>query len=205
MPAFRSIYLILIFSMVCVYMFYMYVTSNLTTLEKSRAVDVTTNIESTLTSIAHDELTLNIDNKIRKENVIIITKDDYVVIDAIQNRFMEYVKTQPNLVFKKSDIKVKLKKGSYRTSGNKLVQFSNDYPRVEIEATGAFRNGAGIKNYNSSDDLIPIAAYTTVELEQLTVNKNQDNRDDKTIKGYDFEDYGKKYDNGTNFNINRVH
>lgn len=205
MPALRSIYLILVFSLVCVYMFYMYVTSTLTTLEKSRAVDVTTNIESTLTSIAHDELTLNIDSKMRKENVVIITKDDYVVIDAIQNRFMEYVKTQPNLVFEKSNIKVKLSKGSYRTSGNKLVQFPGDFPKIEIEATGFYRNGAGIKNYNSSTDLIPIAAYTSVELEQLTVNKNQDNRDDKTIKGYDFEDYGKKYDNGTYFNTNRIH
>lgn len=183
---------IFMFVFMTIFSFLFYNLTQVRAYNESMGIDVQDSIHRNLENIALDELTLGMDEDLRKQNVAII-KNVNQVKHRIQERFNEFINANPDYSITKyrvvsPDAKIK---GSYNTASDKLYQTAKQLPEISIDVEGKYVNT--IADFGKLQ-YTPFSFIVTIKTDFLTVEQRQSNTTNKKGMsdkgdGYSFKAY----------------
>lgn len=147
---------------------------------QAKAVDVQDSLHRNLENIALDEMTVGVDEKLRKENVTVL-KDVNYTKKEIKKRFYEYVENHPDIkITKYKDDIYTLGKigGSYTKGIDKLRQTESQLPTIAIDVSGVYYNT--IQGLGEEIIETPFEFKVTVDLDFIEVTETKDERQPTT-------------------------
>ena len=152
--------------------------SQTTAYNEARMVDAQDSLHRTLENIALDELTVNIDEELRKQNVAII-ENTAVVKSNIKSRFYEYVGRYPDFIIDEykvisPDSKIK---GTYSTRSDKLTQSYEQLPEVAIDVKGRIIGTIADKGKLQESNF---SFRVSIKTDFIVVDNSNDSRQNRT-------------------------
>lgn len=152
---------------------------------QARAVDVQDALHRNLENIALDEMTVNIDENLRKENITVI-KDVSIVKKEIKERFYDYLENHTDIKVTEykdniySDSKIK---GTYTKTTNQVVQSESQLPAIALDVSGVYYNT--LQNIGRDILETPFNFKVTVDLDFVEVTTTKDERQENTTNKVD--------------------